>query len=227
MLPHVDRDPQEVSMRRLALRFIGLGAIVATVGCGGPSRSVAPTVDVGAPEPQAPSWRPGEAVALVLAPPIDRVRPIDDAFLASTADYRTRIERAEERTASLRVHQRSDDPVRRTWFFDGPNAVLLHIDLESDGVVDQAQYFGAEGLFAVVHHFSGGRRTQRIYWPPGQPRIVEIRDAVPPFAGVWWRSTDDPFPEPESPEPESPEPESAEPDSPGPQTEPSPDSPLR
>ena len=53
-----------------------------------------------------------------------------------------------------------------------------------------------EGLFAVVHRFSEGRRTQRIYWPPGEPLIVEIRDNLPPYPGVWWRTDENPFEQP-------------------------------
>lgn len=187
-------------MRHLALGLVAVSGSLALAGCGGSSR-VTPTADVSSPARDTRAWRPGEALALVLEPPIDRVRPVDDAFLRSTDSYRARIERAEELAPSLTVIERDDAAIHRTWFLNGHDPVVMHIDLESDGIVDQAQYFGPEGLFAVVHHFAGGRRTQRIYWPPGEARIVEIRDAEPPFAGIWWRSTDDPFPAPQESNP--------------------------
>ena len=184
-------------MQRDTLRLAGIcaGLCVSFAGCGGSAR-VAPEPAPAEAPPGAGAWRPGEALARVLPPPPERVRPVDDDYLAWTSDYRLRMAATEERAPALRRIDRVDETVRRTWFLEGPDPILLHIDLEADGEWDQAQYFGPEGLFAVVHRFAEGRRAQRIYWPPGEERIVEIRDREAPFGGVWWRSTVDPFPPP-------------------------------
>jgi hypothetical protein len=143
--------------------------------------------------PAQGAWRPGEALALLLKPPGVGTAPIDDAYLVTTKPYRVRVAEADGRESELRTIEKLDRGGRRTWYFDGPDAVFLRIDIDDDGTVDQSQYFGPEGLFAVVHRFGEGRRTQRIYWPPGEPRIVEIRDNLPPYPGVWWRTEDSPF----------------------------------
>ncbi len=146
-----------------------------------------------APPPAAPAWRPGEALAYLLKPPASGAHPFDDTYLRLTAPYRTRIAEIEARRGELRRIERRDLGGRRSWFFDGSNAILIRIDVDDDGTVDQSQYFGPEGLFALVHRFAGGRRAQRIYWPPGRPRIVEVRDTLPPYPGVWWRTEENPF----------------------------------
>jgi len=71
--------------------------------------------------------------------------------------------------------------------------LVFRVDMDDDGSVDQSQYFGPEGLYAITHRFADGRRTQRVFWPPGQPRIVEVRDNVPPYPGVWWQTSENPF----------------------------------
>ena len=130
---------------------------------------------------------------MLLKPPPGAVRPIDDSYLARTEHYRTRIAEAEALADELRQVERVDQGGRRIWYFDGPDAVFMSIDVHNDGSVDQSQFFGPEGLFAVVHRFADGRRTQRVYWPPGETRIVEIRDNLPPYPGVWWRTAENPF----------------------------------
>ena len=130
---------------------------------------------------------------MLLRPPATGVRPIDDDYLARTRPYRVRIAEAEALADTLRTVERVDAGGRRVWYFDGPEAVFMSIDIRNDGSVDQRQFFGPEGLFAVVHRFADGRRTQRIYWPPGEPRIVEVRDNLPPYPGVWWRTDENPF----------------------------------
>jgi len=176
--------------RVMNLRFLALAALVALAGCtGGP----VPGEPVAPPPPTDGAWRPAEAAAMLLRPPASGVRPIDDAYLADTKHYRVRIEEAERLGETLRTIERVDRGGRRTWYFDGPEAVFMSIDIHDDGSVDQSQFFGPEGLFAVVHRFADGRRTQRIYWPPGEPRIVEVRDNLPPYPGVWWRTDENPF----------------------------------
>jgi hypothetical protein len=166
-------------------RAIALAAITAAGTGGVPGEPVAP--------PPVSAWRPGEALALLVKPPRTGVLPIDDGYLEWTLPYRARIREAEDLTAGYRQVEQVDRGGTRTWFLDGPQAMLVRIDAGSDGTVDQTQYFGPEGLFAIVHRFADGRRTQRIYWPPGEPRIVEIRDNLPPYPGVWWRSNENPF----------------------------------
>ena len=194
------------SFRSVAPRFLTLAALLATAGC-----AMVPGAGPGdppAPPPSAPAWRPGEAVALLLGPPAGEALPIDDAYLARTADWRARVNEIDSRLAELRSIVRRDRGGMRTWYFDGPETVLFRVDIDADGTIDQSQYFGPEGLFAIVHRFAGGRRTQRIWWPPGSPRFVEIRDNLPPFPGVWWRSGENPF----EPGPPDPSPPSGEPD---------------
>jgi hypothetical protein len=160
-------------------------------GCGGAFKPV-PGEPV-APPPSAPAWRAGEAMAYLLSPPVSGAQPIDDAYLARTRVFRERVAEADSLAPGLRVIERLDRGGRRTWLLDGPDPILLRIDVGDDGTIDQTQYFGPEGLYAVVHRFAGGRRTQRIFWPVGEPRIVEVRDNVPPFPGVWWRTEESPF----------------------------------
>ena len=50
---------------------------------------------------------------------------------------------------------------RRVWYFDGPEAIFMSIDIHDDGSVDQSQFFGPEGLFAVVHRFAEGEAMTR------------------------------------------------------------------
>jgi hypothetical protein len=173
------------------LPLLGLLAVRMTGCAGGPA---AVPGDPVAPPPSSPAWRPGEAMAFLLKPPPQGIRPIDDAYLASTLAYRVRISEAEGMGPQLRQIEKVDRGGRRTWFLDGPDAVFVRIDAGDDGSVDQSQYFGPEGLFAIVHRFADGRRTQRIYWPPGEARIVEVRDNLPPYPGVWWRTDENPFP---------------------------------
>lgn len=175
---------------RRAAQAILLAALAAAGGCAGatggvPGEPVAP--------PPASAWRPGEAMALLVKPPRTGVLPIDDDYLERTLPYRARIREAEELAEGFRRVDQVDRGGTRTWFLDGPSAMLVRIDAGSDGTVDQTQYFGPEGLFAIVHRFADGRRTQRIYWPPGESRIVEIRDNLPPYPGVWWRTEENPF----------------------------------
>ena len=165
--------------------------VLLLAGCAG--SGPAPGDPVAPPPPPVAAWRPGEAMAYLLKPPAAGVEPIDDAYLARTEPYRSRIREAESLEPDLRRIEKIDQGGKRTWFFDGSTAVFMRIDVENDGVVDQTQYFGPEGLFAVVHRFGSGRRTQRVYWPPGQDRIVEVRDNVPPYGGIWWRTDEVPF----------------------------------
>lgn len=176
-----------------AVAALGAFAVAAAAGFGGCTAGPGPVPgDPIAPPPEG-AWRPGEALAYVLKPPRQGVRPISDDYLENTQHYRVRIAEAEALAVELRRIEKLDRGGRRTWFFDGPEAVFLRIDVDDDGTVDQAQYFGPEGLFAVVHRFSSGRRVQKIFWPPGEPRIVEIRNSLPPYPGVWWRSEENPF----------------------------------
>ena len=177
--------------KRLLALAAGVTAL-ATAGCGG---GLAPLPgEPVAPPPASPAWRPGEAMAMLLRPPADGANPIDDPYLYRTRFFRERIAEADSMADGLRRIERIDRGGRRTWYLDGPDPILLRIDANDDGTLDQSQYFGPEGLYAVVHRFAGGRRMQRIYWPPGEPRIVEVRDAVPPYPGVWWRTEESPFP---------------------------------
>lgn len=175
-------------MRRV---FLLLAATAFLAGCGGAFKAV-PSEPV-TPPPAAPAWRAGEAMAFLLKPPDAGASPVDDAYLARTATFRERIAEAEAAADSLRKIDRLDRGGRRTWFMDGQDPVLLRIDVGDDGTIDQTQYFGPEGLYAVVHRFAQGRRTERIFWPVGEARIVEIRDNVPPYPGVWWRTEESPF----------------------------------
>lgn len=177
-----------------AIAALATAAALAAGGCGGglapvPGDPIAPP-----PPPASPAWRPGEAMAMLLRPPAAGANPIDESFIKLTAIFRERIAEADAFADSLRKIERLDRGGRRTWFLDGPDPILLRIDAEDDATIDQSQYFGPEGLYAVVHRFAQGRRTQRIFFPPGEPRIVEIRDNVPPFPGVWWRTQETPFP---------------------------------
>ncbi len=183
-----------LSPARLPLLAAALGLLA---GCAGGPAAV-PGDPVLPPPPEKAAWRPGEAMAYVLRPPAQRARPIDDAYLERTRPYRVRISEAEALADSLQTIEKVDRGGRRTWFLEGGDVVFVRIDAGDDGTVDQSQYWGPEGLFAVVHRFSGGRRTQRIYWPPGEPRIVEIRDNLPPYPGVWWRTDENPFDAPDS-----------------------------
>jgi hypothetical protein len=185
------RDPRHRRPPRLPA-LAAAAALLGPAGCAlvpgyGPGDPAAP------PPPEAPAWRPGEALALLLAPPAGGAHPIDDDYLATTADWRARVREIDDRLAGLRTYVKRDRGGTRTWYFDGPETVLFRVDVGADGTIDQSQYFGPEGLFAIVHRFAGGRRTQRIWWPPGQPRVVEVRDNLPPFPGVWWRSDLNPF----------------------------------
>lgn len=177
----------------LAAALAAAAALGGLAGCGGglvpgPQEPVVPP-------PAAPAWRPGEAMAMLLRPPAEGVAPIDDAYLARTRIFRERIAEADSAAdAGLRTIETLDRGGRRTWFLDGPDPVVLRIDATNDGTLDQSQYFGPEGLYAVVHRFADGRRTQRIFFPPGELRIVEVRDNVPPYPGVWWRTNESPFP---------------------------------
>jgi hypothetical protein len=146
--------------------------------------------------PPSSAWRPGEALALLVKPPKTGVLPINDAYLKQTRPYRARIREAESLAEQLHRIEKIDRGGRREWFLDGADAVFVRIDIGSDGTIDQTQYYGPEGLFAIVHRFAEGRRTQRIYWPPGEARIVEVRDNLPPYPGVWWRTMENPFGEP-------------------------------
>jgi hypothetical protein len=168
-----------------------IGTIGLATGCAG-GASLVPG-EPAYPPPPEPAWRPGEALALLLKPPAAGAKPIDDAYLAQTAAYRARIEEADAREGELRAIVKRDRGGKRTWHLDGSTVLYLRIDIGDDGTVDQSQYFGPEGLYAVVHRFAGGRRVQRIYWPPGQPRTVEVRDTLPPYPGVWWETTENPF----------------------------------
>lgn len=147
-----------------------------------------------APPPAAPAWRPGEAMAMLLRPPPEGANPVDDAYLKRTAIFRERMAEVDSVAPTLRAIETLDRGGRRTWLLDGPDPLVLRIDASDDGTLDQSQYFGPEGLYAVVHRFADGRRTQRIFFPPGEPRIVEVRDNVPPYPGVWWLTTETPFP---------------------------------
>jgi hypothetical protein len=176
--------PRAMTPRALA---VALSAYLLS-GCTGapvPGDPVAPPLDA--------AWRPAEAAAMLLKPPPSGVFPIDDEYLAATKHWRVRIAEAEALAGTFRTVERVDQGGRRVWYFDGPDAVFLSIDIQDDGSVDQRQFFGPEGLFAVVNRFAQGRRTQRIYWPPGEPRIVEVRDNLPPYPGVWWRTGESPF----------------------------------
>jgi hypothetical protein len=171
-----------------------LASLAALAGCaGGPGAVPGDPVVPPPPPPEKAAWRPGEALAYVLKPSAGKVRPIDDAYLERTLPYRVRISEAEAHADELRTIEKLDRGGRRTWHLDNGDVVFVSIDVGDDGSIDQTQYFGPEGLFAVVHRFSDGRRTQRIYWPPGEPRIVEIRDTLPPYPGVWWRTEENPF----------------------------------
>jgi len=176
-----------------ALRaLLAASSALAVAGCGGALAPI-PGEPV-APPPAAPAWRPGEALAMLLKPPAEGVSAVDDGYLRRTAIFRERIAEADSLAAGLRAIDRLDRGGRRVWYLDGPDPILLRIDAGDDGTLDQVQYFGPEGLYAIVHRFADGRRTQRIFWPPGEPRIVEVRDNVPPYPGVWWRTTESPFP---------------------------------
>jgi hypothetical protein len=193
-MPLPRRFPSLPAFSRLA-RAAALAALAAlgtlAAGCGiGPAGGPADPI---APPPAAPAWRPGEALAMLLRPPSDGAHPVDDDYLELTAPWRVRMAEIDAALADLRRIEKRDRGGRRTWYFDGPDAILLRIDVDEDGTIDQSQYFGPEGLFAIVHRFAGGRRTQRIFWPPGRPRIVEVRDNLPPYPGVWWRSDENPF----------------------------------
>ncbi len=197
--------PRRATLVALVGAAIALGPAGCAIGPGGvPGEPVAPP-------PVALAWRPGEAMALLLRPPADGARPIDHAHLEKTRVWTDRIAAIEAARPTGRRLDRRDRGGRRTWYFDGPEAILLRIDVDEDGSIDQSQYFGPEGLFAIVHRFAAGRRTQRIYWPPGRPRIVEVRDNLPPFPGVWWRSEENPFEVDEGPFPaDRPAPDPAE-----------------
>jgi hypothetical protein len=171
---------------------VTLTALAGLSGCAG---GLAPLPgEPVAPPPAAPAWRPGEAMAMLLRPPASGAAAVDDAYLERTSIFRERIAEADSLAEGLRQIQTLDRGGRRTWFLDGPDPILLRIDAGDDGTLDQSQYFGPEGLFAIVHRFAGGRRTQRIFLPPGESRIVEVRDNVPPYPGVWWRTDESPFP---------------------------------
>jgi hypothetical protein len=178
-------------MRAAPLVLLLLAALACLAGCGGAFTPV-PSEPV-APPPAAPAWRAGEAMAFLLRPPPTGASPVDDAYLSRTAVFRERIAEADSLAPTLRKIERLDRGGRRTWFMDGPDPILLRIDIGDDGTIDQTQYFGPEGLYAVVHRFAAGRRTERIFWPMGEPRIVEVRDNVPPYPGVWWRTEESPF----------------------------------
>jgi hypothetical protein len=180
MLPGVMR------LRTLGLTVLGSACLTGCTGAPVPG-------DPAAPPPPVAAWRPAEALAMLLKPPPGGARPIDDAYLDFTEPYRIRIAEAETLADGLRRIERVDGGGRRVWYFDGPEAIFMSIDIHDDGSIDQSQFFGPEGLFAVVHRFAEGRRTQRIFWPPGQPRIVEVRDNLPPYPGVWWRTDENPF----------------------------------
>jgi hypothetical protein len=153
------------------------------------------------PQPPPGAWRPAEAVAHLLEPPPEGVHPIDEAHRERTRAWRERIERIEGLAERLRRIEREDPGGRRVWLYDGDDVVAFRVDLGSDGTIDQTQYFGPEGLFAIVHRFDGGRRRQVVYWPPGKPHLVEIRDEAAPLRGVWWRTEESPFPSPAPPTP--------------------------
>ncbi len=171
----------------IGLRAASLGLPACAIGPGGgPGEPVAPA-------PVAPAWRPGEALAYLLKPPASGVLPIGDEYLELIEPWRFRIAEIDEALPDLRRIEKRDRGGRRTWYLDGPETLLFRIDVDEDGTIDQSQYYGPEGLFAIVHRFGAGRRTQRIYWPPGRPRIVEVRDTLPPYPGVWWRSRENPF----------------------------------
>ncbi len=178
---------------RNALAALAFGLAAAGLhGCAG---GLAPLPsDPVAPPPAAPAWRPGEAMAMLLRPPAEGAHPIDDAYLGRTSVFRERMAEVDSLAPTLRPIETLDRGGRRTWLLDGPDPLVLRIDASDDGTLDQSQYFGPEGLYAVVHRFADGRRTQRIFFPPGEPRIVEVRDNVPPYPGVWWLTTETPFP---------------------------------
>lgn len=180
------RWPTAIALFASAAFAAGLGGCAVGPG-GAPGEPVAP--------PPMAAWRPGEALALLLKPPKTGVLPIDDDYLARTRPYRVRMQEAEDLSDQFQRIDKTDRGGHRAWFLDGPQAVFVRIDIGNDGTVDQTQYYGPEGLFAIVHRFAGGRRTQRIYWPPGEPRIVEVRDNLPPYPGVWWRTQENPFDE--------------------------------
>jgi len=167
-----------------------LAAATFVPGCAG-GRSVHPEPVL--PPPPAPAWRPAEAMAMLLKPPADGISPVDDGYLDRTKSYRIRMAEVDAREGDLRRIEHVDPGGRRTWFLDGQDVLVFRVDMDDDGSVDQSQYFGPEGLYAIIHRFAGGRRTQRIFWPPGQPRIVEVRDNIPPYPGVWWRTVESPF----------------------------------
>ncbi len=181
---------RRMSNARLLLSLGALPLAALLSGC-----AIGPGAVPGDPvaPPPAAAWRPGEALAYLLKPPANGVHPIDDSYLDRTRAYRVRIDEAESLAGEFRRIEKVDRGGRRTWFLDGGDAVFVRIDVKDDGTVDQSQYFGPEGLFAIVHRFAKGRRTQRVYWPPGEARIVEVRDNLPPYPGVWWRTTENPF----------------------------------
>ena len=156
---------------------------VSLAGCAGGTR-MSPGEPTAPPPPATePAWRPAEAMAYLLSPPAEGAFPIDDDYLERTKPYRVRIAEARALRDELRRIERKDPGGRRVWYFDGSTPIFVEIDAGDDGTLDQAQYFGPEGLFAVVHRFANGRRTQRVYWPPGRPKYVEIRDNLPPYPG--------------------------------------------
>jgi hypothetical protein len=132
-------------------------------------------------------------MAMLLSPPKSGVSPIDDDYLARTRPYRVRMAEVDARQEELRLIEHEDRGGRRMWYLDGPEVLVFRVDMDDDGSIDQSQYFGPEGLYAITHRFAAGRRTQSVFWPPGEPRIVEIRDNLPPYPGVWWRSRENPF----------------------------------
>ncbi|MCA9752092.1 MAG: hypothetical protein KC591_07870 [Gemmatimonadetes bacterium] len=177
--------------RALAPFLACLALLAALSGCAGgrPALDSAPVM----PPPVAPAWRPAEAMAMLLKPPAEGANPIDDAYLERTRFFRARMAETDALEPSLKKIEKVDRGGRRTWIFDGPDVIVFRVDADDDGTVDQSQYFGPEGLYAITHRFAAGRRTQRIYWPLGESRIVEIRDNVPPYPGVWWRTDETPF----------------------------------
>ena len=118
---------------------------------------------------------------------------LDNGYLDRTRSYRVRMAEVDSREPELRKIEQVDPGGRRTWYLDGQDVLVFRVDMDDDGSIDQSQYFGPEGLYAITHRFAAGRRVQRIFWPPGQPRIVEVRDNIPPYPGVWWRTLENPF----------------------------------
>lgn len=179
-------------MQKRFVHWLLVPALMSFLGCAAGSGGAVPG-DPTMPPPEVGAWRPAEAMAMLLKPPSDGISTIDEAYLGRTKSFRARMAETDDRQGDLRKIEHVDPGGRRTWYLDGADVLVFRVDMDDDGSIDQSQYFGPEGLYAITHRFGDGRRTQRIYWPPGEPRIAEIRDNLPPYPGVWWRTHDSPF----------------------------------